>query len=107
MVIKKLSQLVVDYFNCPSKVLASCLVLSFFLLIADGTLIRLWGTYKNKERMGERISQYKKEIQNLEEQLHLANQPEFVEKRARDRFDLVGKGEIVFVFPENESSRAD
>ena len=99
--ILKLSRLVTTYFNSPGRVFISCLALAFVWLIGDGTLIHLWGTHKNADRLGQRIASYKAEIKSLEEQLELSNQPDFVEKKARDRFDLVGKDEIIFVFPDN------
>ena len=100
-VIKKVFVLITEYFCSPAKVFATCCALAFVVLIGDGTLIQLWGLHKNKDRMQSRIENYRDKISNLRRQLELANQPEFVERKARDRFDLVGKDEIVFLFPEN------
>ena len=96
-----MSHIVGSYFNSPGKVLLSCLALAFALLVTDGTLIQLWSLHRNKDLVKTRIETYRTDIKNLQSELEQANQPEFVEKRARARFDLVGKDEIVFVFSED------
>lgn len=99
--ISKISSLITNFFESPSKVFLTCFVFAFVFLVADGSLIQLWGLHRNHLRLKESIVKYETHVNELEEQLKLANRPEFVEKKARDRFDLVNKDEIVFVFSEN------
>lgn len=98
---QKISNTISSFFESPIKVLLTCLIFSFVFLVVDGSLIRLWGLHRSQEVMEEEIERYAQKNRDLEKQLQLANRPEFVEKRARDRFDLVNKDEIIFVFPSN------
>lgn len=89
-----------ELFYRPSRVLWVCLGLTFSILVFDGSLLRLWGLHRNFDRIEANIVELKGKSSALEEKLRLANRPEFVEKQARDRLDLVGKDELVFIFSE-------
>lgn len=98
--INRICQSVILFFNRPLKVLALCAVFAFLVLVVDGSLLQLWGLHRKQGRIDQKIDKYRTDIKKLQSELNLARQPEFVAKKARDRFDLVNKDEIVFVFPD-------
>ena len=75
----------------------------FFLLAAvvlDGSLLRLWGLRRSNIEADQRIQNLEKQVAQLEDLLVKSQQPEFVEMKVRNQFDLVNKEEILFVFSE-------
>lgn len=71
-------------------------------LVTDGSLFRLWGLYRDHERLQENIEQLKSHSTELRSKLQKAREPAFLEKEARDRFDLVSEGDLVFVFTDEQ-----
>lgn len=71
-------------------------------LVMDGSLFRLWGMHRDFENIKQNIHQLEQQNQKLTVQLAKAKDPAFLEREARDRFDLVSEGDLVFVFSEEE-----
>ena len=88
-----------SFFGDPAKVFWSCCCCAFLFLVVDGSLIQLWGMRRDEARMNERIAKYRKDIRKLQTHIELASKPQYMEESVRDRFDMVGPDEIVFVFP--------
>lgn len=103
--IRDLWKVLSEFFFNPLKVFWACFALAFLILVADGSLLRLWGLHRNEQRMNDRIQAYQRNTEKLQTQLELANRPEFVAEKARDRFDLVGEDEMVFVFPSDDAEQ--
>ncbi len=87
----------------PSKVIWICLGLILVNLIVDGSIFRLVRLYKDQEKIQAQMSQLNGRLAELKSRLKRARDPAFMEKEARDRFDLVSKGDLVFVFSEEEA----
>jgi cell division protein FtsB len=100
--IKRFSLSVSDLFNSPLRVLTICFAFGFLTLILDGTLLRLWSLHREHDRIEQSISEIQTQSKVLGRQISKAKEMEFVERQARDRFDLVGENDLVFVF-SNES----
>ncbi len=77
-----------------------CLGLVLLNLVLDGSLFRLWSLHRDFDAL--QVARTNLESQNLklEAQLKRAKDPAFLEREARDRFDLVSEGDLVFVFSE-------
>lgn len=84
----------------PGRVFVVCFLFFAMSLVFDGILWRLWGLRRDHDRMGSEISSLHGEIRSLDRQLKQARDPAFIERQARDRLDLVGENDLVFVFPE-------
>lgn len=50
--------------------------------------------------MQHKIAETQISIEKLQKQIRMANDPKFIEREAMDRFDLVNKDDIVFVFSD-------
>lgn len=88
------------FLHRPGRVLVVCLFFLCMSLVFDGILWRLWGLHRDHERLSGEISSIQREIGSLGRQLRQARDPSFIERQARDKLDLVGENDLVFVFPE-------
>lgn len=89
------------WLNSPIKVLWVCLGIIFLVLISDGSVFRLWNLHGDQERITGNIAKLEKGFQVLDGQYLKVNDPEFLEQQARDRLDLAGEDELIFVFSDN------
>ncbi|WP_255490050.1 septum formation initiator family protein [Bdellovibrio sp. KM01] len=69
-------------------------------IVLNGNLWRLWGLHRDFDRISTEINDSKKATLDLEVQLKQAKDPAFIERQARDKLDLAGEHDLVFVFPE-------
>lgn len=95
------SSLISDFLNRPFRVLLACLLLVFIGLVLDGTLLRLWGLHRDSQDLEQRMSKIEEMTDQLNFKIKLAQDPSFIELQARDRFELVEEGDLIFVFSDN------
>ncbi len=86
--------------NAPQKVVWVCLGLVVLNLVLDGSLVRLWSLRRDYDSLQSNIQSLNNQNQKLKSQLIKAKDPVFLEREARDRFDLVSEGDLVFVFSD-------
>jgi cell division protein FtsB len=89
--------------HTPQKVIWICLGLVVLNLGIDGSLFRLWTLHRDYKTIQENIGTLEQQNAKLKIQLARAKDPAFLEREARDRFDLVSEGDLVFVFSEEEA----
>ena len=70
-------------------------------VVLDGTAIRLWSLHREHDAIEQRIVDAKARSKKMEFRIHEALSPEFIERAARDQFDLVKEGDLVFIFSDN------
>ena len=87
----------------PFAVLVVAIVFAFTVVLLDGTLFRIWGLNRDRDRLQQRIESLKKSVAEKEHRIVEANRPEFIERQAREHLDFVRDGDLVFVFSENAS----
>ena len=88
--------------HAPQKVIWICLGLVVLNLVLDGSLFRLWSLHRDFNATQLNIQTLQLQNEKLRVQLQKARDPAFLEREARDRFDLVSEGDLVFVFSEEE-----
>lgn len=88
------------FLNHPTKVAMVCLAVLSVSIILNGNGFRLWGLYRDMDRINAEIQGTRENIAQLSNQLKQAKDPAFIERQARDRLDLAGEHDLVFVFPE-------
>jgi cell division protein FtsB len=71
-------------------------------LTIDGSLFHLWSLYRDEVQLGNELAALRAHSTELRSKLQTANDPSFLEKEARDRFDLVSAGDLVFVFTDEQ-----
>lgn len=89
--------------HAPQKMFWVCIGLIVLNLIIDGSLFRLWTLHRDYKTIQKNISATEQQNAKLKIQLAKAKDPAFLEREARDRFDLVSEGDLVFVFSEEEA----
>jgi hypothetical protein len=88
------------FLNAPAKVAVFCLFVFAVSVVVNGNLFRLWNLHRDFARIGHEIQQTREGIFTLQAQLKQAKDPAFIERQARDRLDLAGEHDLVFVFSD-------
>lgn len=88
------------FLNHPGKVALCCLGIFLVSIVLNGNVFRLWSLHRDFDRITGDISSAKANITSLADQLKQAKDPAFIERQARDKLDLAGEHDLVFVFPE-------
>ena len=91
-----------EQLNHPLRVFWFCASLAFLNLFVDGSLLRLWNLHQDFKDIESRTAEMEVRNQEMDDKLRRASDPLFIEREARDRFDLVGEGDLVFVFADEE-----
>jgi hypothetical protein len=83
----------------PGRILFYCLGFFIMTLLLNGVPLRLWGLYRDLERYQLEIEQTQLALRDLGLKLNQASDPVYIEQQARDRLDLAGDDDLIFVFP--------
>jgi cell division protein FtsB len=90
--------------NHPSRVLTIALALALASVVLDGTVLRLWSLHREHAAIIDRLANAKVRSSQLAFRIDEAQSPQFIERAARDQFDLVKEGDLVFVFADDSST---
>lgn len=93
-----------DLLQNPQKIFWICLGLITLNVVLDGSLFRLWSLHRDSISIAQNIEILEQQNKELSRRLQRAKDPAFLEREARDRFDLVSEGDLVFVFSEEEGA---
>lgn len=93
-----------DLLQTPQKVIWICLGLVTLNVVLDGSLFRLWTLHRDHVQIQQNIQTLQAQNAELKKRLQRAKDPAFLEREARDRFDLVSEGDLVFVFSDEEDA---
>jgi cell division protein FtsB len=88
------------FLNNPRQVLFVCVCIFILSLFLNGALWRVWGLHRDLTTIDQQIQAAQKQASMLDMQIQQAKDPVFIERQARDKFDLVGEHDLIFVFPE-------
>ncbi len=86
--------------DSPLKVLLFCCCLFCLSLLSNGLWWKLWVLERDQEAIAHKITSTQIQIQELDRQLKLTQDLQFIERQAKERLDLVDENDLVFVFPE-------
>ena len=100
MSIHKFAVSIRRFLDHPSKVMVVCCGVFIVSIVLNGNIWRLWSLHRDFDRIGVEIQQRRDEISSLSSQLKQAKDPAFIERQARDKLDLVGEHDLVFVFSD-------
>lgn len=96
---------ILKFLQKPSQVLVLCLILAAVNVVLDGTLFHIRKLYLNKKNLNQKIQETQIKNQALVKKLKKLSDPKqlgYLEKEARNRFDLAGREDLIFIFPEDE-----
>ena len=84
----------------PLAVLILSGIFAFGAVLLDGTLFRIWGLNRDRDRIEARLEALKLSVADKEKRIIEANRPEFIERQVREQLDFVRDGDLVFVFSD-------
>lgn len=97
--IRKMALWVRETLNHPAQVFVFCGIFFVATLSLNGVPLRLWGLHRDLDRYDFEIQKNLNDIKGLNMKLSQAQEPAFIERQARDRLDLAGENDLIFVFP--------
>lgn len=90
--------------NRPLLILSICLIVAFMSLVLEGSLFQLWNLHQSDKEMSRRIDNLREETKKLSMRIARVSDPDFLELEASEYFDVVEKGDLVFVFSQDEEA---
>lgn len=86
--------------NHPEKVAVFCCFVFGVSIFLNGNIWRLWSLHRDFDHINAEIAQAQESNMTLEAQLKQAKDPAYIERQARDKLDLAGENDLVFVFSD-------
>ena len=86
--------------NQPAKIFILCLLFATVSLVLNGTFLQLYRLHRDRDVLQEQIKATHLNILELDKQLKMAKDPVFIQRQARDNYDLVDEHDLLFVFSE-------
>ena len=74
--------------------------LVLIILVYDSTAMALWKLSKKRSELSYSIEKLKKDYEDLNKQIKKAHTPEYIEKEAIDRLNLLKPKDLLIVFSE-------
>lgn len=89
-----------NFLNHPLKVFFSCAIIFVVSLFVNGTVWRIWGLRRDLATIQDEIINSRAQAKTLDMQIKQAKDPSFIERQAKDKLDMVGEHDLVFVFSD-------
>ncbi len=89
-----------NFLNKPLKVLIVCNVVFAAYLFLNGAVWRVWGLKRDQSTISDQIKKSTELSKNLDMQIKQAKDQSFIARQAKDKLDMVGEHDLIFVFPE-------
>ena len=103
MFIKKPFIYVRQFLNEPRKVFVVCSIFFLINFILNGNFLRIWSSHRDLDRLEFLIKKTQSEILKIDQNINQAKDPQYVERLAREKLDLVDENDLVFIFPGDAS----
>lgn len=84
----------------PPQVFWICVAVAIVGVVLDGTAFRLWSLNRDHDLLTSRIEAARERSQQLAFRIQKSQELDFIERAARDQFDLVKEGDLVFIFSD-------
>ena len=82
------------------KVFFFCVCIFIGSLFFNGAVWRIWSLHRDSSKIQEQILNSKAQSKALDMRIKQAKDPSFIERQAKDKLDMVGEHDLVFVFSE-------
>ena len=89
-----------NFLNKPFKVLLVCNILFVVSLFFNGAVWRVWGLRRDLATIAQQIAKSKDQSVSLDMQIRQAKDQVYMERQAKDKLDMVGEHDLVFVFSD-------
>ena len=98
--IRKSAHTIERWLNQPQKVFFVAVIVLLSTVLLNGTIWKLWGLYRDQDKIALQMVETKASMGHVALQIKQAKDPEYIERQARDKMDLIGDHDLIFVFPE-------
>jgi cell division protein FtsB len=95
---KKVALWLEETVNNPNKVLLICLGFMTLSLVSEGSLWRIYRLHKDKSQLNQKIEEEKFKIIKLGAEIKRLDEPQYVERQAREKLELLEKDDLLFIF---------
>ncbi len=99
---RKLSYFIQEFLDRPIWVLIACFSVVCTHLIFDGTFVRMWNLHNSRKVLENRIEDIQQKNERVENRMKKLSDSRFLEREVRDRFNLVGEEDIIFIFSDED-----
>jgi len=89
-----------SFLNKPLKVLIFCNIIFAAYLFLNGAVWRVWGLKRDQSTIQDQIKKSVDQSKNLDMQIRQAKDQSYIARQAKDKLDMVGEHDLIFVFPE-------
>lgn len=96
-----------EFLKRPFWLFIACSVIVCMHLILDGAFLRMWHLYNSRKVLERRISDIQTKNALVEERLNKLSNSRFLEREVRDRFNLVGEEDIIFIFSDEDGDSSN
>ena len=100
--IKKISYFIQEFLDRPFWVFIACVSVVCTHLIFDGTFVRMWNLRSSSKVLESRIKDIQQKNEIVKNRMKKLSDSQFLEREVRDRFNLVGEEDIIFIFSDEE-----
>lgn len=96
--LRKAGEAIRRWVSSPMKVLLTCVIFALLQLLIQGNLFHLVRLHRDREALTASLASVQNDLRLLDQKIRQAKDPVFIEKEAKDRLDMAGEDELVFVF---------
>ncbi len=86
----------------PGRVFAFCCAFVFVNLVFTGGLWRLYGLHRDRRVMDQQTQKLLIEKKELLQNIQFAKDPIFIERQAKEHFDMGDEHDLVFAFSDDK-----
>lgn len=79
-----------------------CFVFLLATLFIEGSFFDYFKMKKRQEKISQEIKSIEIKAEDVKKKLEKVNDPKFVEKQIKERFDFVEEGDLVFIFSDKD-----
>ena len=88
------------FFNRPFYVLILCGLFLLISLVFDGTLFHAFRLNRDLRVLKNRILRLESKNRLIKEKIQKSDDPEVIEREARERLDFANESDLIFIFPK-------
>ncbi len=83
--------------------IVACVCFLVFTLFIRGSFFKYFKMKTYQAKISQEIKAVELTSKDLKKKLEKVNDPQFIEKQIKEKFDFVKEGDLVFIFSDQES----
>jgi cell division protein FtsB len=92
-------------FSSTKYTLIICAAFLIFTLFVQGSFLNFFKMKQYKAKITQEIATVQVISKDLKSKLEKVNDPKFIEKQIKEKFDFVKEGDLVFIFSESKETK--